>query len=624
MDLMKSWITSLINYWRRSNVKTKYVTMSVSVGVVASTLIYSQYKKYKLSQKIGALHARGAIKRAELVNKEHKCFKQFNKIPQNEITQNLVKMSGMEIRENIIKGNIDCKTVILIFSHHAHTINTSLKLNCILEEHYDTAYKRADELDKMISHYRNESKESFQQFIESKPLLGIPMSLKDHYIMKHSDCTCGTLAHCNNKYDSDGEMVQLIKHFGAIPFVKTNCAQLNAVYETWNHIIGDTLHYLNPKRVVGGSSGGEGALIGAGGSVLGLGSDIGGSIRCPADWCGVISYKPSSSRCLQLGSNGPHGGYSSNSTIMPSFGPLARNMCDIVQFLKVYWSSYAFQMDPYMTQMTFRDNRYKSVDTLSVGYWYHDGWFMASKAQRRAIDLSVDGLHKNGSYDIVKIDDFDLGFEAFALYLASMSKQSGMRHFIRALQGEPLYKGYQTAASFTQIPDWIKHKIMAPLMIKFGELRMAQVTKLSMKYDQTAQQIEQVIWEIQQFRYKFWKIMKGKYKIDLVITAVMPYPAPTIGFLEDVYPSTSFCTLQNVLDSATGSYSPVCYVNKDECDYLNDPMLPSDHKDSYSKAIDTYLKGSEGLPVGVQVFGQPFEDERVLRVMADLEKALRK
>lgn len=80
---------------------------------------------------------------------------------------------------------------------------------------------------------------------------------------------------------------------GAIPFVLTNVPQTLLTYSCENPVFGTTLNPLSADRTSGGSSGGEGALIASGGSLVGIGSDIGGSIRIPASFCGIVGFKAS-------------------------------------------------------------------------------------------------------------------------------------------------------------------------------------------------------------------------------------------------------------------------------------------------------------------------------------------
>ena len=79
---------------------------------------------------------------------------------------------------------------------------------------------------------------------------------------------------------------------GAIPFCLTNVPQTMVSYACSNPVFGVTTNPLDKNRTPGGSSGGEACLIAMGGSILGLGSDIGGSLRIPAHFCGIPSLKP--------------------------------------------------------------------------------------------------------------------------------------------------------------------------------------------------------------------------------------------------------------------------------------------------------------------------------------------
>ena len=99
----------------------------------------------------------------------------------------------------------------------------------------------------------------------------------------------------------DGELIRLIKSFGGIPFVKTNVPQLTMIPETVNNIFGWTLNPIDIDWTCGGSSGGEGALVGSGCSILGIGNDIAGSTRIPAAYCGVYGFKAGSKRSSDWG-----------------------------------------------------------------------------------------------------------------------------------------------------------------------------------------------------------------------------------------------------------------------------------------------------------------------------------
>ena len=106
----------------------------------------------------------------------------------------------------------------------------------------------------------------------------------------------GLSNYIDRPFEQTSIIVQVLRHQGAIPFVKTNVPQTMLSWENSNPIFGMTRNPHDESRSAGGSSGGEAALIAAGGSVLGWGGDIGGSIRIPAAMCGIYGIKPTSTR----------------------------------------------------------------------------------------------------------------------------------------------------------------------------------------------------------------------------------------------------------------------------------------------------------------------------------------
>jgi fatty acid amide hydrolase len=127
-------------------------------------------------------------------------------------------------------------------------------------------------------------------------LFGIPISLKDTIDIKGMASSIGSTARYDFKQPEDGAIVQVLKKSGMIPFVKSNVPQLAMTFESTNNLWGRATNPWDNTRAVGGSSGGEAALIAGRCSPLGIGSDIGGSVRIPSEFCGVYSFKPSSLR----------------------------------------------------------------------------------------------------------------------------------------------------------------------------------------------------------------------------------------------------------------------------------------------------------------------------------------
>ncbi len=128
----------------------------------------------------------------------------------------------------------------------------------------------------------------------------------------------------------------------------------------------------------------------------GVGSDIGGSLRMPANFSGCIAYKPSSRRSPQTGKGLiDRDTYANKFGIIASQGPLAMNMNDIIRFMKVLWdNNNGNKIDPYMAPIPFRNNIFLSKKKLKIGYWkIDDGWFTSSKCVQRAISEVVNNVH---------------------------------------------------------------------------------------------------------------------------------------------------------------------------------------------------------------------------------------
>ncbi|MEM7117868.1 MAG: amidase [Chloroflexota bacterium] len=140
------------------------------------------------------------------------------------------------------------------------------------------------------------------------PLHGVPFTVKDNIETKGIVCACGTTGLAQNIPTEDAIVVSRIRAAGGILLGKTNLPEVGLGYETDNLIYGRSNNPYDLSRTTGGSSGGEAALIAAGGSPLGLATDGGGSARWPAHCCGIVGIKPTTGRTAKIGHVPPPGG----------------------------------------------------------------------------------------------------------------------------------------------------------------------------------------------------------------------------------------------------------------------------------------------------------------------------
>jgi amidase len=135
--------------------------------------------------------------------------------------------------------------------------------------------------------------EAFARGIDLGPLHGIPMTIKDTFEVVGMPATCGLEQLRDYRPSRDATAVTRIRQGGAVIFGKTNLPAGAADHQSSNSLFGLTRNLWNVERTVGGSSGGSAAALAAGMTPLEFGSDIGGSIRVPAHFCGVYGHKPS-------------------------------------------------------------------------------------------------------------------------------------------------------------------------------------------------------------------------------------------------------------------------------------------------------------------------------------------
>jgi amidase len=160
------------------------------------------------------------------------------------------------------------------------------------------------------------------------PLHGVPFTVKQNVDQLGCATNWGLPALAEAMASSDAPVVERMRAAGGIPIARSNCPDMALRVHTDSGLFGLTLNPWDPTRTAGGSSGGEGSALASGMSPIGLGNDIGGSLRNPATCCGIASIKPSAGRVPSFGLiPGPDGPASFQ--LMPVEGPMARRVADV-------------------------------------------------------------------------------------------------------------------------------------------------------------------------------------------------------------------------------------------------------------------------------------------------------
>lgn len=157
-------------------------------------------------------------------------------------------------------------------------------------------------------------------------LSGLPVSVKETFGLSGSTVTAGSVRMREILFGNDAEAVRRLRDAGAIVIARSNVPEFAMAGETESPRYGVTRNPLNPSRTCGGSSGGEAALVASGASAAGLGSDILGSIRIPASFCGLVGFKPASEAVSKAGSWPDLAGHYTDSWLC--IGPIVRSVRD--------------------------------------------------------------------------------------------------------------------------------------------------------------------------------------------------------------------------------------------------------------------------------------------------------
>lgn len=263
----------------------------------------------------------------------------------------LIYASATALAKAIRSKRVSSVEVVNAYVQRIETINP--KLNAVVQLTAETALAQVRELDAALT--RGEVK---------GPLHGVPFSVKDNIETAGLICTSGTKGRASFVPTQDAPIVARMRAAGAIMLGKTNLPELGLAVETDNLVYGRTNNPYDLSRIPGGSSGGEAALIAAGGSPLGLGNDGGGSIRSPCHFCGIAGIKPTSGRIPRTGHFPGFGGHMDAVWLS---GPMARFVEDLQLTLPLMVGVDG--RDPAIVPMPLGDPRVVELKHLKAAFY---------------------------------------------------------------------------------------------------------------------------------------------------------------------------------------------------------------------------------------------------------------
>lgn len=203
------------------------------------------------------------------------------------MTDHLLRASATELARSIRFREVTSRTVVKAHIERIRRVNPAI--NAVVEDRFTDALEESDKADELIRASETD-REGTQRL---PPFHGVPCTIKEVFAIPGMRQTAGMVARRDHVATVEAPTVTRLRQAGAIVMGTTNVSELCMWMETTNKVYGRTRNPYDLRRIVGGSSGGEGAIVGAGGSPFGLGSDVGGSIRMPAFFNGVFGHKPS-------------------------------------------------------------------------------------------------------------------------------------------------------------------------------------------------------------------------------------------------------------------------------------------------------------------------------------------
>jgi Asp-tRNA(Asn)/Glu-tRNA(Gln) amidotransferase A subunit family amidase len=502
------------------------------------------------------------------------------------------RLSASELARRIATREVSA--VEAVEAHIARIEEVNATLNAVVVKRYDAARAEAREIDARRA--RGET---------LPPLAGVPVTIKECLDVEGTPSTCGIPSRIGHRAMTDDVHVGHLRAAGAIVLGKTNAAQLLIFTETDNPLYGRTNNPWNPDRSCGGSSGGEGAIVAAGGSALGLGTDIGGSIRIPACFCGVSALRPTAGRLPDQGRlSVPIG----QQAVASQVGPIARRVEDLALALQVLSRGGGPTLAP---PMPLQDFRTVDVARLRVGVFHDDGVLTPAPAARRGVEEAARMLFDAGA-EVAPWQPPPVAM-AMALWLGCLSADGG-RGMKRLVRGQKLDKRAALFLSLSAMPSMVR-SIVAPVLEALGQRSMGKTLRLFRPAD--ADHHWRTVEAVIDYRRLFHDAMdRGDDggPIDLVLCPAYGVPAVRHGASADLPVAGAYTLLAPVLGFPSGTV-PVTRVSPQE-----ETARPAT-RDRVEKTARLSEQGSAGLPVGVQIISRPWQEHVALAAMQAIETA---
>ncbi|KAF2239495.1 amidase [Viridothelium virens] len=514
----------------------------------------------------------------------------------NEKEVEITETDAVGIAKKTKTGQWKAVDVTKAFCHRAALAHQLV--SCLHETFFDAAIKDAQILD---DYYATHNR-------PVGPLHGIPISLKDQFHVKDVETTMGYVGWIgtfegkkgtNKEKVFESEMVRELRNLGAVLYCKTSVPHTLMAGETANNIIGYTWNPKNRNLACGGSSGGEGALIGLRGSPLGFGTDIGGSIRIPAAFNGLFGLRPSSGRLPYEGMANSMDGQNS---VLSVVGPLGTSIGGLRLATKALLSQQPWLHDPLVHEIPWRDDQEKEIidlvgsmghgHKLTFGVLKHDGTVTPHPPVRRAMDIVAKTMERLG-HEVIEWQH-PVPSERFTKVIGKIWTFDGGHDVANAfsLSGEQVAEAIVVNTSPTE-------------QANASEIAATNVVKR----------------DLQKEYLERWNSTKELTSTGRPIDAILSPAAPFAAARPSLYTYLGYSVWVNFFDY-TSVVVPVTNVDKsvDQAIEGYQPLNDIDKKTYECYNAELY----DGAPVSIQVVGRRLQEEKMLALAEYISNEIHK
>ncbi|KAI6092650.1 amidase [Hypoxylon rubiginosum] len=471
----------------------------------------------------------------------------------------ITNQTALELLPKLAAGDLTSVAVTRAFCKRAAAAHQLT--NCLSETCFERALSTAAKLD---AHLAETGK-------PVGPLHGLPISLKDNFNLVGLDSTVGFASHVGDPAKYESVLADLLREAGAVFYVKTNVPTAMMIAETVNNVFGRTVSPLNRRLTSGGSSGGESALLAFKGCPLGVGTDIGGSLRIPAACTGTFTLRPSFGRFPTLRCRS---GMPGQEAVQSVNGPLTRTLADLAFYSKTVVDAQPWRLDPRCLPIPWRAVTLPSK--LRIAVMWDDGVALPTPPVTRALQQTVDKL-KAAGHKIVEWSSVDQaqGGEL----LGRMFVADGGKAIRRELErtGEPL----------------------RPEMEPYSQAAARELGGLE-------------YWQLHSDRQEYQKKYLDRWLaagIDAILCPTTPYSSVENGKFKHV----GYTGVYNVLDYACISFPTGITVDKSVDVALDDSYKPLSDLDQEIQS-EYNPEAVHGMPINLQLVAQRLEEEKCVEM----------